>query len=429
MYRFNLWFIGLLVFSLAACTKTVLVPAPPTESDLIEDPVFSTLDFATPEIDEGSGLVVKGNNLYVVGSSRGDLDGTSQGARDAILRLYNGGKLWGLQFGTRAFDYARRVAVDSNGDVYVIGDTLGPLGFQVGSRDVFLAKFNKNGERVWIRQFGTKGADVVTDLAIDSNNRIYVLSDEGTNNFVIRKFHKGGSLLGTKSVTLSSRPGLVPRAMTVDSLNNLTVLTDWNNSGSAQGMDIRLFKYTSSLSQVWQRNYGMSDDEYAFDITSDSSNNIYFTLRVDAVNQGARFVKKNASGSTRYTRRLEYSATSFDTLPLSIATDSSGSIYIAGNTPGSFPSFSNAGFRDIVVFKYSNSGTEQWVTQFGNGNYGSAGEDSVLDIAVNGAVYITGNTLGNLLTGSATPAGGGTASDAYVAQLNKNNGTILGVDQ
>ncbi len=156
MNHFSLWFIGLLAFSLAACTKTISVPTPLTEPDPIEDPVFSTLDFATPQADHGNGIAVNGSDLYVVGETRGDLDGINLGERDGFLRRYDGGKLWGVQFGTRADDVVCKVETDSNGDVYVVGQTQGPFGFQAGNQDTFLAKFNKDGERVWIRQFGTK---------------------------------------------------------------------------------------------------------------------------------------------------------------------------------------------------------------------------------------------------------------------------------
>ncbi len=429
MYHINLWFIGLLAFSLAACTKTVLVPTPITEPDPVEDPVFSTLDFATPQQDEGRGLVVDGSNLYVVGFSKGSLDGTNQGNADGILRRYNGGKLWGVQFGTRSFDQPDKVAMDSNGSVYVVGQTAGPLGFQVKGLDVFLAKFNQDGERVWIRQFGTKNTDRPAGLAIDSNDRIYVLSDEGTNNFVIRKFSIGGSLLKTKSVTLNNRPGLEPKAIAVDSLNNLTVLTDWNNSGNSLGRDVRLFKYNSKLSEIWQKNYGIFINEYAYDVTTDSNNNIYFTINIFSTSDGGYFIKKSANGNTIYERRLEYDINSKDTFPKSITVDTNDNIYIAGQTGGSFPGFSNAGMNgisDIVVFKYNSSGTEQWITQFDDGNYGTAAQEEAVDIAVNGTVYITGRTGGNLITGSDTSYGGW---DAYVAQLNRSNGTILGVDQ
>ncbi len=424
--RIILVIISLLVSFLGACSKTVQAPIPVTESNPTEDPIFSTLDFATTGSDVGHGLAANNNGLYIVGYTSGSLDGTNQGNNDGFLRHYNGLKIWAKQFGTRNNDFPIKVATNSNGDVYVMGQTGGPLGFRVGSNDVFLAKFNKDGELLWGKQFGTKGADTATDLAIDNNDRIYVLSNEGPKNFVIRKFGSGGSLIKTKSVTLNNRPGLVPRAITIDSLNRLTVLTDWNNSGGARGIDIRLFKYTSGLNQLWQKAYSTTDDDFAHDITTDSNNNIYLTFKILAASKGAHFIKKDPDGNTLYSRRLEYSNISWDTTPESITIDGSNNIYIAGHTSGSFSGFTNAGFKDIVVFKYSSSGTEQWISQFDSNNYGSENSDYANDIVVNGSVYVTGSTSGNLLVGSGSSYGG---ADAYVAELRKGNGTIVGVDQ
>ena len=426
MTHSNLWFIGLLVFSLTACNKTVLAPIPSTKADPAEDSIFSTLDFATPKQDEGKGLTVNGNDLYAVGFSMGNLDGTNQGDRDGILRHYNGGKLWALQFGTRDFDDAEKVVTDSSGNIYVAGTTFGPLGFQVGSFDIFLAKFNKDGKALWVRQFGTKNTDRFAGLAIDSNDRIYVLSDEGANNFVVRKFSVAGSLLKNKSVTLNNRPSIEPEAITVDNLNKVIVLTDWNNSGNGKGRDVRLFKYNSKLKQIWQRNYGDFNSESALDITTDSNNDIYFTISAFVQDEGGYFIKKNANGNTIYSRRLEHSDTSFDTFLRGITTDDNDNIYIAGDTGGSFTGFNNAGMRDIVVFKYSSIGDEQWVSQFDSGSYGSEGDDYAYDIAVSSKIYIIGRTSGNLLNGSNVSYGNW---DGYIAQLKKNNGTILGVDQ
>ncbi len=421
---FRLVFFIILLFSLVACTKVVEVPVSVTETDPTEDPIFSTLDFATPQDDSGLGLAVNGSNLYVVGYTEGDLDGTNLGGADAILRRYNGLKLWGLQFGTKSGDYSIKVATDSNGYVYVLGRTVGTLGFQVGSSDIFLVKFNKDGKLLWGKQFGTKDYDQPTDLAIDSNDRIYILSDEGADNFAIRKFRSNGKLLKTRFVTLNNRPDLTPKAITVDSLNNLIVLTNWDNSGNSKNDDIRLFKYNSNLNQLWEKAYSTSNSDIAYDIVTDSKNNIYFTLRIIAVGKQAHVIKKAPTGATLYSKRLEDGATI--TVPIGIASDDADSIYIIGYTEGSFSGFANAGDVDTVVFKYTSGGTKRWVTQFGINNYGSARDDFANDVAVSGSVYITGYTRGYLLSGGATSYGG---RDAYVAQLNKKNGTILGVDQ
>ncbi len=194
MYRTYLVFFTFLFFFLSACTKVTKIPIPTTETGPTKDPTFSTLDFATTSNGFGRGLAINGSNLYVAGYTVGDLDGTSQSKSDGFLRRYNGGKLWGLQFGTRFSDHINKVATDSSGNVYVMGDTSGPFGFKVGEQDTFLAKFSRDSELLWTRQFGTKYSDSGIDLATDSNNRIYVLSDEGSNNFTIRKFRSDGKV-------------------------------------------------------------------------------------------------------------------------------------------------------------------------------------------------------------------------------------------
>ena len=66
-------------------------------------------------------------------------------------------RLWTRQFGTSGYDFARAVAVDPEGNVYVAGRTEGALPGQVssGDFDAFVRKYDRDGDEVWTRQFGT----------------------------------------------------------------------------------------------------------------------------------------------------------------------------------------------------------------------------------------------------------------------------------
>jgi hypothetical protein len=153
---------------------------------------------------------------------------------------------------------------------------------------------------------------------------------------------------------------------------------------------------------------------------------IYVTARINSSTSGlgARYGKLNSAGTLITVRQLEPTSTCNCTDPRSITLDSSGNIYITGYTRGAFTGFTNAGFTDIVVFKYSPTHTRTWVRQFGNGTFGTTEGDFANAIAVSDAVYITGNTFGNLL--GDLPYGG---FDAYLAQLDKATGALLGIDQ
>ena len=68
----------------------------------------------------------------------------------------NGVEVWTRQFGTAAFDLASGVAVDDDGNVYVVGRTESVLSGQTstGGSDAFIRKYNSVGMEVWTRQFG-----------------------------------------------------------------------------------------------------------------------------------------------------------------------------------------------------------------------------------------------------------------------------------
>lgn len=116
----------------------------------------SSTDFARSIAVDASG------NVYVAGHTSGALPGqTSSGGRDAFVRKYHGpeNELWTKQFGTSSMDFARGVAVDTSGNVYVAGYTFGTLPghSSAGGGDVLLVKFV---------QITTPPTDISIELAI-----------------------------------------------------------------------------------------------------------------------------------------------------------------------------------------------------------------------------------------------------------------------
>ena len=118
--------------------------------------------------------------LFVAGRTDGPIDGDEvNGGSDVYLAKYDrsGGRLWSELFGTRSEDAATNVALSSDGNVYVAGRTwLGLAGrdFIGGNYDGFLAKFDASGNREWVRQVGTSDDDQVQSLAVGHNGGIYL---------------------------------------------------------------------------------------------------------------------------------------------------------------------------------------------------------------------------------------------------------------
>ena len=128
------------------------------------DNIRPTKDFSRPiwvkilgttRDDEVAALSVSSSGrIAVAGTTDGDIDGRYPNRLwDAFVAVYDGRgrQLWIRKFGTPQDDFARSVAIDSTGGVWVVGETLGGMEGNVnaGEQDAFLAKFQpmvrKNG--------------------------------------------------------------------------------------------------------------------------------------------------------------------------------------------------------------------------------------------------------------------------------------------
>jgi outer membrane protein assembly factor BamB len=81
--------------------------------------------------------------IYITGFSYGALAGTQKGPSDLFLFKFNstGDKAWSQQIGS-GLDSGWSITVSSAGNIYVGGSTTGELGpTKVGGEDAFLIKF------------------------------------------------------------------------------------------------------------------------------------------------------------------------------------------------------------------------------------------------------------------------------------------------
>ncbi|MEZ6072272.1 MAG: SBBP repeat-containing protein [Pirellulales bacterium] len=152
------------------------------------------LQFGTNDIDLVRGISADDQgNVYVTGNTNGSLDGNNVEYDDVFLRKYddNGVLQWGRQIGTPEFDYGRGVSTDSLGNVFVSGSTTGDLGpLNAGGGDAFLILYDANGDIQWTTQFGTSDADSGQAVSADGLGGVYVsgqttgsLAGENAGNF------------------------------------------------------------------------------------------------------------------------------------------------------------------------------------------------------------------------------------------------------
>jgi hypothetical protein len=131
-------------------------------------------------LDRGSGIAVdSGGNSYITGHTEGNLDGhMNQGSYDSFIAKYdtNGNKQWVRLLGTSLYDYGKDIAVDSGGNSCIAGNTEGDLDGQLntGSHDIFAAKYDTNGNKQWVILLGTSLSDFGEGMAIDPYGSSYI---------------------------------------------------------------------------------------------------------------------------------------------------------------------------------------------------------------------------------------------------------------
>jgi len=308
-------------------------------------------------------------HVYITGSTDGSLPGNrnlSSYSSDAYVAKYDasGTQVWVKQFGTfrpdlgiPGSDSAYGINTDSSGNVYVTGSTYGasfPGNSELGGDDAYVAKYDASGTQVWVEQFGTPSRDYANGISTDSSGNVYVAG------------YTNGSLPG--------------------------------NSNLGYSNDAYVAKYDSSGNQLWVKQFGTSSDDSADGISTDNSGNIYVTGTTlgrlpgnsSAGYQDTFVAKYDASGNQLWVK--QFGSYDYD-YAKGISTDSSGNVYVTGFTPGNLPGNSNLGngngSSDAFVVKYDANGNRLWVKQFGT-SYHDHGNGISTDS--NGNAYVAGYT-------------------------------------
>jgi len=324
--------------------------------------------------EQGNDITVDSSgNVYVCGQT------SSQGAgqQDALFAKYDtlGTIQWQRSLGGTSADTATGIAIDSSGNVYIIGNTSSQ---GAGGTDILLAKYNSSGTIQWQRSLGGASEDSGGGISVDSSANIYisgVTSSQGAGNqdMIIAKYNTSGVIQWQRS--LGSTSFEVGGRVATDSSGNLYISGRSNLQGSD---DTIIAKYNTSGVLQWQRTLIRSGSDLGQSITIDSSNNVYVTMSNFTV--GSMIVKYNDSGVIQWQRNLTSNSPSFR----DVAVDSLGYIYIGGTAT---ISSKNA----MLAVKYSPSGELLWGRTFtGPGINGVLGRG--IEVDDSGNYYLSGWT-------------------------------------
>src|SRR5690554_4276582 len=179
----------------------------------------------------GDAAVDKNGNIYMTGEFTGTLSIGSQtlssrGFIDVFLAKYNpsGELLWVRTGGGIYNDRCPAVALDNNGYVYIAGGFRDQAHFDhlsitsQGQQDIFLGKYDPNGNLIWMKSFGGPDMEMVginagRGLFIDMDANIYItgsfhdtadfggvsITSKGGRDVYLAKLNSAGAVLWVKS--------------------------------------------------------------------------------------------------------------------------------------------------------------------------------------------------------------------------------------
>jgi uncharacterized delta-60 repeat protein len=310
---------------------------------------------------------------------------------DFITIKYNsfGVQEWGVRFNgiDNDADGAVAIAVDKEGDVFVIGDSYSlesDFDFIIIKYDGFF------GVEEWSSRYNGPGFynNRIRSLTIDNYGNIYVIGISYSSltgfDYITIKYNALGE---QQWVAKYDGPGHyhdIITSIAVDSLCNVYV-TGYSYGWGTE-FDYATIKYNSDGIQQWVARYNGQGTfgDAAFDIAIDKFGNVFVTGITDNFDSGTDIttLKYNSDGVLLWKEDFNGPTNSFDA-PNAITVDETGNVYITGVISTSYMSFG------CVTIKYKSDGTIEWVHQ-----YNKSSEDIGLSITSDnqGYIYVLGAT-------------------------------------
>ncbi len=316
---------------------------------------------------------------------------------------------WAKSFGGNNNDAGRVTCTDAAGNVFVAGSYFAPsmlIGSvtvnSLGGGDVFVSKWDPNGNLIWVQNIGGTGLETVGGICTATNGGVFIC---GSYDSPV-----------------------------------LTVSTATLGQNSTLGNhDIYVANFSSGGSCMWANRYGNTGNDVAKGITYSSAlNNVIFTGYFNSstiafgtttlTNTGTNydvFVAKLTPGFTNANPAGAFAtgAANANDYGYSVRVDAT-SIYlggafspVTGNSSTIGSAVTSYGSQDVFIAKYSNANVFQWVRTGGSAST-SADYFTSMDIDASSNCYIVGAYFSlPMVLGTTTLTNGG-GNDAFIAKYN-----------
>ena len=364
--------------------------------------------------DYAWGVATDNTYVYVAG----EIEGTNEtitfvgspitltciASNDIFVAKYDvsGNLLWARSAGGGEYEKATSVSYDAAGNVYICGYYRGSVTFggsttinctTTGIEDLFVAKYDANGNFQWVRHAGSAGRDEAKSIKCDAAGNVYVCG-----------FYSDNCLFEGQTLHTYNGP--------------------W--------YDIFLAKYDANGTFQWIKTAGGDYDDVAWSIVLDNSGKVFITGEFNAYLHEYNLTTSgmadvfvacyNTAGAYQWAKRA---GGNLIDRARGIGTDGTN-IYITGQfgNTGDFGghSVTATDSSDVFMAAMNNNGDFQWALSVGGGvdPLDTLGYESGIAITANSdGVYATGALLGGGTFGSlGTPCCTYTRTDVFVTRIN-----------
>lgn len=342
--------------------------------------------------------------------------------------------MWAKKAGGTLDDAGQAIARDASGNIYTTGyfwsDSL-TFGnntlYNAGASDVFLAKYDASGNALWAQYAGGNSMDRGLDIATDRFGNVFItgyfgsstiafgndiLTTTGSHNFFIAKYDASGNELWAKCA--GGNTDAFGNGIATDYDGNVYITGSFSSSSIILGNDtlncafashddMFIAKFDSSGNMLWAKRAGGTDHDKGSAIAVDSSGNAYVTGyfgNYSTIIFGTDTLTSSGDDDifvTKYTNTgtvlwAKKAGGNLDDVGNGIALDKAHHCYVTGSFNSSSINFTglsltNAGYMNVFVTKYDDSGNVLWAKSAG-GSYVDAAHSVATDGSSN--IYITG---------------------------------------
>ena len=401
-------------------------------------------------------------------------------------------RIWSTYYGGKGDEINGMIVTDASGNVYMVGGNMGshygptninngtlgpdtglatPGAYQhanAGGWDVFLVKFDANGNRLWCTYYGGEDDELASGIAIDPVGNVYLagytfsttgIASGGYQNtyggildaFLVKFDSSGNRVWGTYYGGTGTNNYENNISVATDAFGNvfLAGATRTADSIAYHGFDSTyyaaafnngfLVKFDANGNRLWATYYGGPKNASGGGLATDPAGNVFLagvtqdtngiafggfqnTLQ-DSITIGTPasvfLVKFDANGNRLWgTYYNGWDGEAWSNFA-GIATDVSGNVYLTGFTADT-SNVASGGFQNILggeidafLVKFAANGNRLWATY-----YGGSLTDGGLSIATDAArnVWLAGSTT------SANNIASGGFQDTYTG--GGNNGTV-----